>query len=151
MTQSPNQFNQTPEKGSLDLSFHSSVVSAIVAAAQVSALTQAQAVKVADVAGGILPVISLSAETVETSGFVVRNFKDVEYAAGDRLEIAMAGSVMYMEAGAAIARGANVEVESTGDKVITAAGTNPSVGWAYDKAATDGDLIRVFIKDAITS
>ncbi len=146
MTQSPNQFSQTPEKGDLDLKYPGGVISGIVASTQSAALVPGQAVRIADVAGSLPQFISLAAEATEATGFAVRNIKDAEYAAGDRLEVAIAGSVQFMEAAAAIARGARVEVEATGDKVRTSAGTNPIVGWALDKAAADGDIIRVYIQ-----
>jgi hypothetical protein len=50
-----------------------------------------------------------------------------------------------MEASAAIARGASVEIVPTGIKVATLT-TGTLVGVALDKAAANGDLIRVAIK-----
>lgn len=145
MTQNINQFVQTPEPGDVDLQFHGSVVSGMVVSSQVVDLVAGQAVKLVDNASPIPAFASLAADTEAAFGFVVRNLKDQDFPAYSRLEIAMPGTVIYMTAGAAIARGAKVEVVSATNKVITNAGTNPVVGFAYDKAAADGDLIRVWI------
>jgi hypothetical protein len=50
-----------------------------------------------------------------------------------------------MEASAAIARGADLEIVPTGNKVVTQS-TGTSIGRALDQAAADGDLIRVLVK-----
>lgn len=142
----PNQFAMQTVQGQMDLQFHGSVVSCQVDAAQATALVPGQAVKLATTAGGVPKVIALAANTDQPFGFVSRNLKDQNYSAGDRVEIAQFGSVMYMTAGAAIVRGASVEVSNAAVKVITAAGVNPTSGFAYDTAAADGDLIRVFLQ-----
>ena len=49
-----------------------------------------------------------------------------------------------MEASAAIARGATLEIEPSGEKVVTRT-TGTVIGRALDKASADGDLIRVLI------
>lgn len=146
MTQTLNQFYQTPEAGQVDLGLSAAnILSATVASSQVTALVAGQAVKLEDSAGGLPKVLSLAADTDAVFGWVVFNPKDVERAAGENLEVARAGTIMWLTAGAAIARGASVEVAYATSKVITSAGTNPVVGQALDKAAADGDLIRVVI------
>lgn len=145
MAQNINQFGQTPEQGDLDLTYGGEVITCQVASTQVVNLVAGQAVKLADVAGGVPKVVALSGNTDVTFGFVVRNIKDVDFAAQDYLEIAIQGSVQYMTAGAAIARGATVEAVTSTNKVITAAGTNPIIGFALGKATADGELFRVYV------
>ena len=145
MTQLINQFAQTPEPGDLDLLFPGGVISARAYASLVTPLVPGQAVKLVDVGGGVPVVTALAADTDATFGFVVRNLKDISFAANEILEVAIQGSVQYMVAGAAIARGAKIEVVTASTKVITNAGTNPVAGFAFDKATADGDVIRVFI------
>lgn len=141
-----NQFGQTPVQGQMDLSIGSSVISARVSPNQATALIAGQAVKLdTTVAGGSPAVKALAANTDVTFGFVVRNIKDASRPTNSNLELALNGSVMYMTAGAAITRGSKLEVVYTTNKVITNAGTNPVVGYAFDTAAADGDLIRVYI------
>lgn len=145
MTLNINQFAQTTVQGQMDLEFQGSVITCQVDAAQETSLIAGQAVKLATTGGGVPKVISLAADTDASFGFVARNLKDAAFPANSAVEIAMINSVMYMTAGAAITRGAKVEVVSATNKVITNAGTNPVVGFALDKASADGDLIRVYI------
>ncbi len=145
MTQSVNQFGMTPVKGDLDLLFQGGVITCSVVSTQVAALVAAQAVKLADDYAPVPAVASLAADTDSSFGFVIRTVKDQSFPALARLEVALAGSVMLMEASAAIARGAKLEFTSATNKVKTNAGTNPVCGFALDKAAANGDLIRVWI------
>jgi len=146
MGQNPNQFSQNAEVGDIDLQGGASNVMSVLAAAGTATLPAGTAVKMADVAGKMPQVTKTTADADEVLGFVVHNFKKGSYEAGEALEIAIKGTIMYMTAGAAIARGAEVEYDVSEEKVITEAGTNPKVGWALDKAAADGDLIRVYIE-----
>lgn len=145
MSQNPNQFNQSPEKGDLDLKFPGGVISGVIKSNQSGSIVPGQAVALADVAGGALQFESLAGASTPAFGFVTRNLKDTAAVAGDRVEVAFNGSVQFMEAGAAIARGAPVEFVPTDEKVITAAGVNPKIGFAMDKAAANTDIIRVYI------
>lgn len=140
-----NQFALSQVQGALDLQIHSSVISCTVDAAESTQLVAGQAVKLATTGGGTPKVLALTSNTDRAFGFVVRNLKDQSRGAGEQLEIAMGGSVMYMTAGAAVTAGAYVEVIYSTNKVITSAGVNPVVGYALDKATADGDLIRVMI------
>lgn len=146
MTLNPNQFAMTNEKGSTDLGFLKNVVSCAVSASESGELVAGDAVTIEDSAGGVPKVLLATADNADMFGFVTRNLKDQNRVAGEPLEVAIKNTVMVMEAGAAIARGAKVEFDVSAKKVITSAGTNTIVGWAYDKAAADGDLIRVYIE-----
>lgn len=145
MTQNINQFSMTSQQGQIDLPYSGAVLSCQVAASQATALVPGQAVKLADVAGGVPKVVSIASDADDVFGFVVLNLKDSEYAAGARLEIAIGMGVMYMTSGAAITRGAKIEVNDADTTVITNAGTNPVSGTAIDKATASGQLIRVMI------
>ena len=152
MSINPNQFAMETVQGQSDLGFHGSVITAEVSASQATALVAGQAVKLEDSAGGLPKVLSLAASSEAAFGVVLRNLKDSTFPANARVEIALEGSVVYMTAAAAIARGAKVEFVQASNKVTTAAGTNPVLGFALDKAAADTDLIRVYIlTPAVTS
>ncbi len=145
-----NQFGLTTIQGAMDMQVPGTVISCQVDAAQSPVLVPGQAVKLATTAGGVPKVLGLAANTDYTFGFVAYDSKDVSYAANARLQVAICNSVMYMTAGALIARATSgrptaVEVVYTTTKVITAAGINPIVGWTMDYAAADGDLVRVYI------
>lgn len=144
MTLNQNQFRMTPIQG-LSAKNGGLVLPVQVAAGQATPLIPGQAVKISNTTGGIPQVVALSADTDATFGFVLFNQKDINYIAGARLEIAMAYTTVFMTAGAAIARGASVEVVSASSKVITYAGVNPLVGVALDAATLNGDLIPVLV------
>lgn len=147
MVQSSNQFAMTQQKGAVDLNgFGSNVMNGEIATAEAATLIAGQAVKMEDSANGLPKILKTTADTDDVFGFITRNLKDSDFVAGDRCEVAMDGTVVYMEAGAAIARGVSVEVVAATAKVITAVGVNPKSGITLDKAAADGDLIRVLVK-----
>ena len=145
MAINPNQFALEPVQGEVDMTVQGQVVSAQVYASEATALVAGQAVKLIDSAGGVPTVTACTSNTDPVFGFVIRNAKDINFAAGDRLEVALNGVLLYMTAGGAIARGGAVEQVYSTQKVIASAGLNPTVGYAFDKAAADGDLIRVFV------
>lgn len=144
MTALSNQFTITPVKGQLTGAPNWDTLNCIVDANQASALVPGQAVLIKDVAGAQIPVEDIAAVGNDIFGFVTYSVKKDSYGAGEQIKIAKDGDIMYMEASAAIARGADVEVVISGNKVATqSAGT--TIGKALDKAAADGDLIRVLI------
>lgn len=145
MAQNPNQFVQTPEKGQIDLTINPSVFSVQVDAAQGTALVPGQLVKLATTAGGVPKVIASAAVTDDHFGVIVFNRKTASFPATARMEVAAWGSVVYMEASAAITRGANVAYAAAGLKVATAVSTNAIVGRALDTSTGDGSLIRVYL------
>jgi hypothetical protein len=146
MTQSPNQFNQTPETGELDQSTPGQVLNSQVSSAQATPIVAGDKVKLEDSAGGVPKVLKTTADLDKTFGIATLSRKDINYEADDRIEVAIDHAIIWQVAGAAIARGAQLEVVASTQKVITNAGTNPILGLALDKAAADGDLIRVFVQ-----
>lgn len=146
MPLNPNQFKQDVVAGQQDLSFVGSVVSCQVKTGESTALVAGQSVKIVDSAGGVPKVTARAANTDGTFGVIIRNLKDQTFPAESAVEVGLKGTVVYLTAGAAIARGAAVEINYDDDKVIANAGVNPVVGFAYDKAAADGDLIRVYLE-----
>lgn len=145
MAQLANQFAPTAEKGQLTLDHNFNVFNCVVSANQATALVPGQAVLIEDAAGAAIPVTDIAAITDAVFGFVTYNVRTDSYSAGDEVKIAKSGTVMRMEASAAIARGAEVMVVISGNKVATKTSTNTTIGRALDKAAADGDLIRVLI------
>jgi len=146
---SPNQFAQTSVVGMVDLRFPYNSVSVLIDASQATALYQGSAVKMVDSADGVPKVVGCSAAADEVLGFINFDIKNVSYVAGDAAEISMAGNVMYLYAANAIARGAQVQLDVVSPGSVAAVvGSSGAdiVGWAYDKAASAGSLIRVFLK-----
>lgn len=142
-----NQFGQSPVKGMLDLRFNTGIIACEIDTSETGELVAGQAVTIVDSAGGVPKVVAATADTDEVFGFIVYNIKNQKFVAGDAVEIAalFSQNVMYMEASAAIARGAKTMIVVSGSKVATATAGKPISGYALDKAATSGDLIRVVI------
>ena len=149
MTQNLNQFAPTTEQGLLDLARNYNLISCRIDPASVAVFTAGTAVKLTDVAGKIL-IVEKAVIGDDIYGFVVYSNKKLAPSAGDFIEAALFSSVMYMTASAAIARNANLQIVSASNKVATLATVGATfVGRAIDKAAADGDLIRVMIATGI--
>lgn len=147
-----NQFAQLPVLGQLDeLGFGSNVIAAAVSNSATGALVPlvpGQPVKVANEGSPLPTVLPLAANSDVTDGFIAYNVKDAAFAADQRLELAIGGSVMYMNSGAAITRWGQVEVVyNTVGNVIASAGVNPVIGFAFDQATAANQLIRVYIEN----
>lgn len=149
---SQNQFQETAFLGMTDLRFNGNTMSVQFDPAGSGTLVGGQAVKWSTVAGGVPKVVPslLAADVV--AGFVNYDIKSASYAAGDRLEISLAGNVMFLYAALAINRGAFVTslpaavAGGCNGGVIPVAGSNvPIAGYALDTAAI-GALCRIFIQ-----
>lgn len=148
MALNSNQFSQTEVVGTLDLQNSAqNVQTAVVGSGQATPLVAGQPVKLVDSATPIPAVIAATISEV-AYGAVVRSLKNPDFPAGQPLELARVGTVIYLEASAAIARGANVQYDPATHKVATKTSTNAILGQAYDKALADGDIIRVTINPA---
>ena len=120
-------------------------------------LTPGLAVKlVADTASGYNNAvgeygIDLAGPTDRIFGFVALSLRKNSYVAGDTdVNVVIGGggatqSIIRLEAAAAIAVGAYLEINSAGTKVLTSAGTNKIVGQALCSAGADGDLVDVLV------
>ncbi len=147
MTLNINQFSQSQVQGAMALLTPKNVISCEVDVTESGSLVPGQAVTLVDSAGGVPKVIAAAANTDRIYGFVVYQPRKAVFVALDALEISTGhDDYMWMTAGAAIARGALVMPVISGSKVITATSGKPISGYAYDKAAADGDLIRVSIQ-----
>ncbi|MEZ5691186.1 MAG: DUF2190 family protein [Rickettsiales bacterium] len=146
MVQSINQFKQGMEQGVVTLlGGASNVIAGRVSVNQATPLVAGQPVMLEDSAGGVPSFVALSGNSDVPFGFVVKNTKDGNYKTGAAVEIAISGTFMYMTSGAAIARGAKIEVVSSANKVITNAGSNPVSGYCFDKATGSDQIVRVLI------
>lgn len=95
--------------------------------------------------GGIPIVDERSTATSDIFGVILYNSKINEYEPGDAVEVAASGSVVTMEASAAIVRGASVALVLAAPGEVVTRTTETILGVALDKATADGDLIRVRI------
>lgn len=144
---SPNQFAQQTVVGMVDMKVGSTNVIAVqVDASVTSSIFPGQAVKiVASTTGGIPKVAPVTAKADQVIGFARFNQKDIQYVAGQNLEIAMWGTVIWCFATAAITQFAEVCVDPTYIGGVQPTGsTAVYVGWAMDGAAAAGP-IRVML------
>lgn len=144
---SPNQFSQSLVVGMVDMRVGpTNLIAAQVDASVSSAILPGQAVKiVASTAGGIPKVAPSTSKSDAVIGFAAFNIKDIQYVAGQNLEIAMWGSVIWCFATGAITQFAEVCNDPTYVGGVQATGSTATfVGWAMDGAAAAG-LIRVML------
>lgn len=141
-----SQFGQSTVQGAMDLAINPSIISGEIDVSSAGNLVAGQSVKMVDSVGGVPKFVECAADTDDVYGFLVYDIKTKLFNAYSRVEVAaMRNSVMYMTASAAIARNAKVMIVVSGSKVATATSGKTIVGRALDKAAADGDLIRVTI------
>lgn len=146
MALNQNQFSLIPIQGNVDLMLNGNTIGAQIDSSSAGSLVPGQALKMVDSAGGVPKLVEVAADTDDVFAFINYDYKHASFAAGDRMEVsAMRGNVMYMTASAAIARNALVMVVVSSKKVATATTGKTVIGRALDKAAADGDLIRVII------
>lgn len=147
MSLNQNQLTESIVQGALDLNFSNNLVSVQIDSTESGTLLPGTPVKMVDSASGIPKVIAATVNTNDILGFITYTQKDKNFVAGDACEIALVngGCCMYMTASAAISRGAQVAVVISGTKIVTATSALRIVGIAFDKAAADGDLIRVLM------
>lgn len=146
--QNMNQLAQTPIKGAIAGDVSPSVVSAQLVSTSVATLVWGDYVKL--VAGtGTTIIVEKCGLTDQPFGAVVFNPKKDSFKANDTFEVCLAFGIMFMEAGAAITRGDQLQFTPTGTLVITNAG-NPVCGLALDSASGSGAILRVLILNALT-
>ena len=146
--QNQNQFAQTPVLGEVDLTKSYNVKSVKINPASVATVLQAgQVFKIVDIAGPEIIVDQCTALTDTPFGVAIYSPKKNVFVAGQTIEVACDGTVVYLESSAAAARGASVQLDSTGPTVATLVSpTNGKVGFLLDKPTAAGQLVRVEIK-----
>lgn len=147
MALNQNQFKIQPIRGERDMAFGGDVISGQIYISDTNTSIPGHPLLLQDTSSKLPEFTQATAANGMIWGFALYNIKDVSYVAGAKVEVGMSGTVMYMTANAAIAKGALLEIvpSTTDPRVITNAGTNTVVGKALDKAIVAGDLIRVYI------
>lgn len=137
-----NEFKISPKAG--DYYNAPSIPTLQVANAGSGSLTPGIVVKVSSMVGEMIGV-EAAAVTDVPYGVVVRSINRTSYAQYEKLGIARAGDIIWMEStAAAISAGASVEFDTTG-KVLTSAGTNKIIGMALTSVPSAGGLIAIQI------
>jgi hypothetical protein len=157
MTQAINQFNQTAERGQIALlNGEAPAISAIIDSSVSGVVKTGDGVKIVATSKGAPKVAPVSGVSDAPAGFVLFNAVKNEYAANDRVEIAITGAFMYMTAGAALSAGVKVaynpatgqvvaETPAVADTSTGAITPSNASGTVLDASSAAGDLIRVKI------
>ena len=152
--QNMNQTTQTPIKGRVSLIPNPATISAQIQSASTATLYPASAVVLfAGTANMILVDKATPAQNI--FGFVVWNPKKPNgWGASQKVEIALPGSVMYMESYAAFVRGSVLYQITTGDDpdqvTSSSAGGATPIGLSLDQATGADQLVRVYIQIGLT-
>lgn len=148
--QNQNQFRITPIVGAQDLTVNQNIKACRINPDSVSTdpIVAGQAVKLVDVAGDV-PIVDVAAVTEEAYGVLVHDLRHDTFAKGDYVNVAARGSVIFLEASAAIAGGAAVQNTPGGPTVqtLTSLATNCRLGRNLTKIAAAG-VVRVEIDPA---
>jgi hypothetical protein len=145
-TQYSNQFNITNIVGALTLLQNNNILSGLVDANESGTLVPGNAVLMKDVASKIPKFELATAKTDDIFGFIPSDIRTSEYVLNEPIKVAFNDCVMLMEASAAIAGGADLQYDPATNKVATRVAPNTTIGKCLDKAAADGDMVRVLIK-----
>lgn len=150
MAQNMNQFAQTRQVGQLDLQVgqNPSVFTMRIDPDSAGAdIVPGTGVLLKDGGAndpGGLPLVDIrAADTDAIFGVIIYGTKQNTYQPGDVVEVASYGSVIVLEAPGALSRGAEVTLNVAAAGEIQAVTTNTKAGILLDKAAADGDLVRV--------
>ena len=150
VTQNMNQFEQSPIKGNIAAIVNPNTISVVIDPASalnsVAPLYAGDMVALSNAVGSAIMVDKAIANST-MFGVVIYTPKKDKFVAGDALEVAMAGSVVYMEAENAVARGESLQyVPGTSVVKPWVNAVETAIGIALDKsAASAGNLIRVLV------
>lgn len=139
-----NQFQQSVIKGMVDQRVAANVITCQYDKAGSGDLVPGQLVKLGTAAGESIIVVPSAADTDVHFGVVTYNSMKAAVKPGQFLEVASAGSVVYVEAGAALARGARVAWAADA-KVVAAGAGDVVAGTLLDNAAASGSLVRMMV------
>ena len=144
---SQNQFAMNAIVGLVDLKLGSTnVISCQVDSSVTTQIYPGQAVKiVANNLGGIPKVAPIASKSDQCFGFAVYNIKDLQYVAGQNLEVAMWGTTIWCFATGAITQMQEVCYDPTYIGGVQATGSTATIaGVALDGAAS-ASQIRVML------
>ena len=144
MALNQNQFAMVTTEGtlvsgqSMTVEYYSASASAVVTAGEMVCLGST-------VAPNVTKVINGTGLTSAYFGVVLTNPLKSSYAVGDKLEIALLGSIVMVKASAPITAGASLQYAYDTFKFATQTASNTIVGVALENAAADASLFRAFI------
>lgn len=146
MSQNPNQFQQAPIPGQLDLQVAAEgLLSGQLAASVSGSLVAGTPVKLDSTNTGPVPKFVLADDDDAVVFHIIYQDKQASFAAGDPVTVAgLAGPVIWGVADDAIVPGETLEQANTTFKYAPI-NTHKARGIALDPAAADGDLFRLIL------
>lgn len=147
MALNQNQFAISTLKGTLDSAGSGASLSCEYSSATPSeTVSPGEMVKVVSTpAVGVTRVAKLAADTEAALGCVLTNPLADAVGVGKKLEVALPGAVVMMEASASITAGAALQYDPATKKVATKA-AGAKIGLALENASADGSLLRVLLQ-----
>jgi hypothetical protein len=143
-----NQFAQTTIRGQLDQNIPPGpVIAGVVSVNQATALKAGDAVKL-DTSTGNVPSFVAAAASDVAIGHLVFDEKKASPVAGDAIQVALFGSIMWMTARGTVA--VQASLENYTDGTVQTLASAKMRGIALDPATT-GNLLRVIIRDVTPS
>jgi hypothetical protein len=145
---SQNQFTITTLKGTLDSG--SSITCQYYSVDPAVLIEAGEFVVLADVTAATAPAVSVVEKGMAKSdkylGMVLTNPLKQYWASGEKLEVAILGTIAMVETSAAVAAGASLAYDPATKQVAAAGGGESVVGLAMEKAPASGTLIRALIQ-----
>lgn len=153
MVQSLNLFTQGDRRGRVTLGKADKIINCRIDSAVTADVPFGTAVKLVNHTSGVPIITPTTAKADKVFGYTTDDFitastttagqDGVTRSGGSAVKVAIAGTVVVLEAGEAVASGADVAFDNVTGKVDTAVSTNYVSGSAITQATADGDLIRV--------
>jgi hypothetical protein len=146
MALNQNQFRMATVKGSKDSSMGSVLTAELYDASASTAFVAGEMVAISSTTAPSVTKVAKGADAAGAFfGVILTNPLKETFYTGDRVEIGIIGSIVLMEASAAITAGAALNYTPATKKVVTHSSTNTKIGIALENAAADGSLLRVLI------
>ena len=137
----------TPRKGQIVYEIAPALHNVIVAGSQATPLVAGDFVKLnTSSTNTAAPEVLAAGASDAVFGIVKITPRKNAFAAGEKVAIAQSGDVIWCEAGAAIAVGAELYHNADNEVVSSDPGSGTKCGIALTKAANKGDLVQVQIK-----
>lgn len=143
-----NQFAMSSLKASIAKGSNPFTLSVVIDPDETASLIPGDFVKVSGEVAGIVSVLKCAATDVAL-GVITASKKTNTWVAGDAVEIALFGSILWLESSAAITAGDDLEYVVSGAKVKTNAGVNPICATALTGAAAGGALVMAQLKSFV--
>ena len=141
-----NQFSMSTVVGS-KVSGQNVITAELYDASATTAFVPGEFVVLASTSNGSVPkVVKGTGLTELYFGVILTNPLKDSWVSGDKVEIGLATTIVYMTASAPFIAGSKLQYAYDTMKIATQTASNTVVGMAMDNAGADGALVRVYIQ-----